>query len=250
MNPGRKMNDAVYAARAALFEELQWPTSRADVRRLRRQQYRKLRQWEFSLQTLFVIKRICDVSLSGLGLLLLSPVFLAVMAAIMIEDGWPVFYAQQRVGLNGRLFPFYKFRSMVRNADKMKDQLLANNESNDGVIFKMKRDPRVTRVGRIIRRFSLDELPQLLNVLKGDLTLVGPRPPVPREVALYTLAERKRLHVTPGLTCFWQIQGRSEIPFKEQVRLDLQYIHSQSLRQDFTILLKTIPAVLLGRGAY
>ena len=170
--------------------------------------------------------------------------------AIVLEDGWPVFFAQQRVGLNGALFPFYKFRSMLRNADKLKDQLLQQNESGDGVIFKMKHDPRITRTGRFIRRFSLDELPQLLNVLRGDLTIVGPRPPVPREVALYTLEDRKRLHVKPGLTCFWQIQGRSEIPFKEQVRLDLQYIHSQSLRQDLLIMVKTIPAVLFGRGAY
>ncbi len=244
------INDTIYQARAALFAELRWPVSRADARRLRRRQYLKLRLWEFNLLALFLVKRVIDVAASALGLLVLAPVFLAVAAAILVEDGWPVFYAQQRVGLNGRLFPFYKFRSMLRNADQMKDQLLKQNESGDGVIFKMKRDPRVTRVGRFIRRFSLDEMPQLLNVLTGDLTLVGPRPPVPREVALYTLAERKRLHVKPGLTCFWQIQGRSEIPFHEQVRLDLLYIHSQSLRQDFIILIKTIPAVLLGRGAY
>jgi lipopolysaccharide/colanic/teichoic acid biosynthesis glycosyltransferase len=118
------------------------------------------------------------------------------------------------------------------------------------VIFKMKHDPRITRVGRFIRRFSIDEMPQFVNVLLGDLALVGPRPPVPREVAEYTLEERKRLHAKPGLTCLWQIQGRSEIPFKEQVRLDLQYIHSQSLWKDIVIMLKTVPAVLLGRGAY
>mgnify|MGYP003587831230 CR=1 FL=1 len=250
MNSSPDSRDAIFRARAALFDEMQWPTSQADVRRLKRRQFLRLRLWEINLRTLFAIKRAMDIVCGSLGLLAFSPVYLAVIGAIMMEDGWPVFYAQQRVGLNGRLFPFYKFRSMVRNADKMKDQLIAQNESGDGVIFKMKRDPRVTRVGRFIRRFSLDELPQLLNVVQGDLTLVGPRPPVPREVALYTLEERKRLHVKPGLTCFWQIQGRSEIPFKEQVRLDLQYIRSQSLRQDFMILLKTVPAVLLGKGAY
>jgi lipopolysaccharide/colanic/teichoic acid biosynthesis glycosyltransferase len=184
------------------------------------------------------------------GLILLAPLFFAVALAIVIEDGWPVLFAQTRVGQNGRQFKFYKFRSMVRNAEKLKDQLVQQNESGDGVIFKMKRDPRITRVGRFIRRFSIDEMPQFLNVLIGDLALVGPRPPVPREVAEYTLEDRKRLHAKPGLTCLWQIQGRSEIPFKEQVRLDLQYIQSQSLRKDIVIMLKTVPAVLLGRGAY
>lgn len=244
------MNDMIYQARAALFEQMNWPLSSADMRRLRRRQRLKLIFWEVNLRTLFFIKRLLDILLGTLAILLLSPVFLLVSMAILLEDGRPIFYAQQRVGLNGRLFPFYKFRSMVRNADQIKDQLLADNESADGVIFKMKKDPRVTRVGRFIRRFSIDEMPQLLNVITGDLTIVGPRPPLPREVALYTLEERKRLHVKPGLTCFWQIQGRSEIPFKEQVRLDLQYIHSQSLRQDFLIMLKTVPAVLLGKGAY
>ena len=250
MNGISGRQDSIYRARAELFADLNLPVSRADVRRLRRRHYVKLRIWELNLRTWFAVKRAIDVVAGSLALLAFSPVYFAVSLAIVIEDGWPVFYAQQRVGLNGRLFPFYKFRSMIRNADKIKDQLMAQNESGDGVIFKMKRDPRITRVGRFIRRFSLDELPQLLNVVRGDLTLVGPRPPVPREVALYTLEERKRLHVKPGLTCFWQIQGRSEIPFKEQVRLDLQYIHSQGLRQDIVILLKTIPAVLLGKGAY
>jgi lipopolysaccharide/colanic/teichoic acid biosynthesis glycosyltransferase len=135
-------------------------------------------------------------------------------------------------------------------ADKMKDVLLSQNESKDGVIFKMKKDPRVTRTGRFIRRFSIDELPQLLNVVKGDMSLVGPRPPVPREVALYTLEERKRLHVIPGITCIWQVSGRSDIPFKQQVQLDLEYIQSQNVFYDILLLLKTVPAVLLGKGAY
>jgi lipopolysaccharide/colanic/teichoic acid biosynthesis glycosyltransferase len=132
----------------------------------------------------------------------------------------------------------------------MKDQLLEQNESKGGVIFKMKNDPRVTPIGRFIRRFSIDELPQLINVLKGDMSLVGPRPPLPREVMEYTLEDRKRLHVKPGITCLWQIKGRSEIPFQEQVQLDLEYIRSQGLKNDLIILLKTIPAVLSGRGAY
>lgn len=143
----------------------------------------------------------------------------------------------------------YKFRSMLVGADKMKDNLLENNESG-GVIFKMKRDPRITRVGRIIRKLSIDELPQLYNVLKGDMSLVGPRPPVPREVAEYQLSDRRRLEIIPGLTCLWQVSGRSDINFEGQVTLDVQYLESQSLKGDIMLLLKTIPAVLSGRGAY
>ncbi len=244
------MNEAIYQARMELFKTMNLPVSQASVSRLRRQQALKLAAWEFSLGSLFVGKRMIDVVGATAGLILLSPLLLGVGLAIVVEDGWPIFFAQTRVGQYGRLFKFYKFRSMVRNADKLKDALVAQNESGDGVIFKMKLDPRITRVGRFIRRFSIDEMPQFLNVLLGDLALVGPRPPVPREVAQYTLEERKRLHAKPGITCLWQIQGRSEIPFKEQVRLDMQYIHSQSVWKDILILLKTVPAVLLGRGAY
>lgn len=244
------MNDAIYQVRMEFFKTLNLPVSQIDVRRLRRRQFFKLIVWEFSLKNLFRVKRLMDILGATGGILLLSPLLLVVSLAIVLEDGWPVFFAQTRVGQYGKLFKFYKFRSMVRNADKLKDTLIAQNESGDGVIFKMKQDPRITRVGRFIRRFSIDEMPQFLNVLLGDLSLVGPRPPVPREVAEYTLEERKRLHVTPGLTCLWQIKGRSEIPFKEQVRLDLEYIQSQSVWQDILIMLKTVPAVLLGRGAY
>lgn len=136
------------------------------------------------------------------------------------------------------------------NADKMKDQLSEENESKDGVIFKMKNDPRITKVGKVIRKFSIDELPQLFNVLIGDMSLVGPRPPVPKEVAEYTLEDRKRLHIKPGITCIWQISGRSDIPFKQQVELDMKYISSQSLWTDMKILILTIPAVITGKGAY
>jgi lipopolysaccharide/colanic/teichoic acid biosynthesis glycosyltransferase len=168
----------------------------------------------------------------------------------VVENPGPVFYSQTRVGHNGREFPFFKFRSMVVGADKMKDQLLEQNESGAGVIFKMKKDPRITRVGSFIRRFSIDELPQLLNVLKGDMSLVGPRPPIPREVAEYTLEDRKRLHIKPGITCIWQVSGRSDIPFDQQVELDKQYILSKSLFTDIKILVLTVPAVLTGKGAY
>ena len=224
--------------------------SKGDVRRFQRRQRIKLLLWEFSLSSLYLLKRVMDFSAALVGLILLSPLFLLLALLIVIEDGWPVFYTQKRVGQDGRIFPFYKFRSMVRNADKIKEKLQQQNESKDGVIFKMKHDPRITRIGRFIRRYSLDELPQLFNVLIGDMSLVGPRPPIPSEVAQYTLEDRKRLDVKPGLTCIWQISGRSDIPFHEQVRLDVRYIRNQGFWSDLLILLKTIPAVLLGKGAY
>lgn len=244
------MNEEIFRARKTLFKELHLPVSRADLRRLKTRHRLKITVWELSLRGLFLVKRSMDILGVLAGLLLLSPLLIVVAAAIVIEDGRPFLFAQKRVGLNGRVFSFYKFRSMYKDAEARKQELIKNNESKDGVIFKLRHDPRVTRVGRIIRRFSIDELPQLFNVLKGDLALVGPRPPLPAEVAEYTLEDRKRLHVKPGLTCFWQIQGRSEIPFKEQVRLDLQYIQSQSIATDIWIILKTIPAVLTGKGAY
>ncbi len=237
-------------ARRELLESLNVPMSKADVAQLKKQQQHRIASWERSMKTLLFIKRVLDVLLSGTAILVASPIFIIVGICIYLENPGPVFYTQMRVGLNGRTFPFYKFRSMVMNADKLKDELLDQNESGDGVIFKMKNDPRVTRIGRFIRRFSIDEMPQFLNVFIGDLSIVGPRPPVPREVAEYTLEDRKRLHVKPGLTCFWQIQGRSEIPFDEQVRLDLQYIRSSGPLSDLVIMFKTVPAVLFGKGAY
>ena len=244
------MQESVFQVRAEMLKSLALPASASGFRALQRRQRMKIAAWEINLRSLFVAKRVMDLGLALAGLVVLLPLFVVVGLAIVIEDGWPIFYTQDRVGLNGRVFRFYKFRSMRNGADRMLGQLAARNESQDGVIFKMKRDPRVTRVGRFIRRFSIDEMPQIFSVLTGDLAVVGPRPPLPREVAEYTLEERKRLHAKPGLTCFWQIQGRSEIPFKEQVRLDLQYIHGQGLWQDLVIIVKTVPAVLLGRGAY
>jgi lipopolysaccharide/colanic/teichoic acid biosynthesis glycosyltransferase len=244
------MNESVYQARRELFKTLDLPVSKADIKRLRWRQRSRLLVWEWALSSLLVIKRLIDVVCSLMAIILFMPFFILVSVCIVIEDGWPVLYVQQRVGINGRIFNFYKFRSMRRGADRLKEQLIAQNESSDGVIFKMKNDPRVTRTGRILRRFSIDETPQFFNVLVGDLSLVGPRPPLPSEVAQYTLEERKRLHVKPGLTCLWQIGGRSDIPFAQQVRLDMEYIHSRGIWQDICIMLKTIPAVLFGRGAY
>lgn len=205
--------------------------------------------WTGVVEICRALKRLMDIAGSGIGLILLSPVFGVTALLIKLEDGGPILYGQDRVGKWGRVFKMYKFRSMVIGADKMKDDLLESNESG-GVTFKMKRDPRITRVGRVIRKFSIDELPQLYNVLKGDMSLVGPRPPVPREVAEYQLSDRQRLEIIPGLTCLWQVSGRSDINFEGQVRLDVQYIESQSLKGDIILLLKTIPAVFSGRGAY
>ena len=195
-------------------------------------------------------KRMVDIAASLCGLLFLSPLFVAVAIAIKLTDRGPVLFWQTRVGQWGREFRFPKFRSMVVNAEKLREKLLGMNDHATGVTFKMKRDPRITWIGRIIRKLSIDELPQLICVLNGQMSLVGPRPPLPKEVASYTLSDRRRLDAKPGLTCIWQVSGRSDIPFDRQVVLDVQYIESQSFWLDIQLLLKTIPAVLLGRGAY
>jgi lipopolysaccharide/colanic/teichoic acid biosynthesis glycosyltransferase len=244
------MKESVYLARRDLFDTMKIPVSKADVAVLKWKQRLRLLVWESGLRSLFVIKRLFDVVISLAALILLSPLFLLLAVCILIDDGFPVLFMQKRVGLYGREFRLFKFRTMCRNAEEMKADLADLNQAADGVLFKMKNDPRVTRVGRVLRRFSLDETPQFINVLTGDLALVGPRPPLPEEVANYTLHDRKRLHVKPGLTCLWQIQGRSDVPFDQLVHLDMQYIRSQSLWKDFIIIIKTIPAVLFGRGAY
>jgi lipopolysaccharide/colanic/teichoic acid biosynthesis glycosyltransferase len=195
-------------------------------------------------------KRLIDVAGATLFMIVLAPLFLLVAALIKLESGGPVLFPQIRIGKWGRPFTMYKFRSMCAGAEHRKKELLGQNEMHGGVIFKMKCDPRVTRIGKIIRRGSLDELPQLWNVLKGDMSLVGPRPPLPAEVSRYLLGERRRLDVKPGITCIWQVSGRSQLPFQRQVELDLAYIESQTMLGDFKLLLKTLPAVLLGRGAY
>ncbi len=209
----------------------------------------KKNAWIVVLESSRALKRLIDILGSAFGLLALAPVFGITALLIKLEDGGPIFFSQQRVGKWGKRFKMYKFRSMVVNADKIQADLLDRNEAG-GVIFKMKKDPRITRVGRVIRKLSIDELPQLFNVLKGDMSLVGPRPSLPKEVAEYTLSDRRRLEVIPGLTCLWQVSGRSDINFEGQVRLDVQYLESQTFWGDIVLLLKTIPAVLLGKGAY
>jgi lipopolysaccharide/colanic/teichoic acid biosynthesis glycosyltransferase len=167
---------------------------------------------------------------------------------IKLTSQGPILFKQRRCGLNGRHFVMYKFRSMVDNAEQMRVEMEALNEM-DGPVFKSSRDPRVTFIGKIIRRFSIDELPQLFNVLRGDMSLVGPRPPIPQEVARYERWQRRRLSMKPGMTCLWQISGRNEVSFDDWMKLDLVYIDNWSLLLDLKILLKTVPVVLLGRGA-
>jgi lipopolysaccharide/colanic/teichoic acid biosynthesis glycosyltransferase len=195
-------------------------------------------------------KRTMDVVLSATVLLVFGPLFLLLAALIKLEDGGPVFFRQTRVGRHGRKFRMFKFRSMCLDAEQRLRDLLAHNQHSTGITFKLKDDPRITRMGRFLRKFSLDELPQFYNVLRGEMSLVGPRPPVPSEVAKYTLADRRRLAVKPGITCIWQISGRAEIDFPGQVRLDVNYIERQCLTEDVRILFKTVPAVLSGTGAY
>ena len=194
------------------------------------------------------IKRTFDIFASGMALLCLSPLLIVVALLVRLTSHGPVLFKQDRVGLHGRTFHMLKFRSMIQNAEELKAKLMAQNEQQ-GPVFKIARDPRITAVGRFIRKYSIDELPQLLNVLRGEMSIVGPRPPIPSEVAKYEAWQRRRLSVRPGLTCVWQVSGRNEISFEEWMYLDMQYIDHWSLAQDFQLILKTVPIVLTGRGA-
>jgi exopolysaccharide biosynthesis polyprenyl glycosylphosphotransferase len=195
------------------------------------------------------VKRLFDVVSAAAGLLALTPLLATVALAIKAGSRGPVFFRQQRVGLHGRPFGMLKFRSMVVDAEAQRAALEAHNEHREGPVFKMTHDPRITRVGRFIRKYSIDELPQLWNVLRGEMSLVGPRPPIASEVAKYDAWQRRRLSVVPGLTGLWQVSGRNHISFDQWMRLDLQYIDNWSLRLDLALLGRTIPVVLTGRGA-
>ena len=198
-----------------------------------------------------VVKRITDIACSSLALVVLSPLLLFCALAVKISDHkGPIIFKQTRVGRNGKLFTMYKFRSMYVDAEERKKELMAQNETG-GKTFKMKNDPRIYPFGRILRKFSLDELPQLVNIIKGDMSIVGPRPPIPSEVAEYEPWHRMRLSVTPGLTCIWQVSGRSNISFEGQMRLDNDYIRRDGkLGDDFKLILKTFKVVFKGEGAY
>jgi exopolysaccharide biosynthesis polyprenyl glycosylphosphotransferase len=200
------------------------------------------REWQL------FIKRAIDIALSGLGIILLSPLFLIVTVLIKLTSSGPVLFTQKRVGLNGRKFVLYKFRTMYKGADKELSNLRALNEM-EGPVFKIKKDPRITPFGKILRKFSIDELPQLFNVFVGHMSLIGPRPPIPEEVHQYETWQRRRLSMRPGITCLWQVNGRNKIDFEEWMKLDLEYLDNWTLLLDFKILVKTIPIVLFGIGA-
>lgn len=206
--------------------------------------------WTLALFAGRAARRLLDILVSGTALLILLPFLLILIALIKLESPGPAIFSQTRIGLWGKYFIMYKFRSMDTDAEAKKKELMDTNEMEGGVLFKMKDDPRITKIGKFIRKFSIDELPQFWNVLIGDMSLVGPRPPVPSEVDQYSITDRRRLEIKPGITCIWQVSGRSEIAFHEQVELDVDYIESHSIFQDIRILFKTIPAVLLGKGSY
>lgn len=195
-------------------------------------------------------KRSFDILISSVALIAIAPLWLLISLCIKWEDGGPILFTQTRVGKFGSTFRMYKFRSMRIDAEKQLAALLNRNEHDQGVTFKLKDDPRITRIGLWLRKFSFDELPQFYNVLRGDMSLVGPRPPIPREVEAYSLADRRRLLAKPGITCLWQISGRAEIDFRGQVELDVRYIENRGFFGDIWILCKTVPAVLSGSGAY
>jgi exopolysaccharide biosynthesis polyprenyl glycosylphosphotransferase len=202
----------------------------------------------FHNSRMLAIKRVIDVVGTSIGLTILLPVIIGIAIAIKLTSKGPVFFRQTRVGLNGRLFSILKFRSMVPDAEQRKKELEALNEVS-GPVFKIKKDPRITKVGGWLRKYSLDELPQLINVLKGDMSLVGPRPPIPSEVRQYDWWQRRRLSVRPGLTCIWQVSGRNAVDFDRWMELDLQYIDGWSLGMDIKIMAKTVTEVLRGGGA-
>lgn len=212
--------------------------------------WRKKFSWWFIIGGAKFIKRLLDIVIALSLLTLTGPLLLLIALIIKISDGGPIFYISTRVGQWGKEFSFPKFRTMSDQADLQKEELRKMGDFPGSIRFKMKEDPRVTAVGKFLRKYTLDEFPQLWCVLKGDMSLVGPRPPLPEEVAQYTLEERGRLDVPPGLTCIWQVAGRSSIPFDRQVQMDREYIESQSFLLDLQLLLKTIPAIFFGRGAY
>ncbi|HEX6790959.1 MAG TPA: sugar transferase [Candidatus Krumholzibacteria bacterium] len=194
-------------------------------------------------------KRVFDLAIGLLVFGLVTPILPLIALMIKLDSPGPVFYRQERVGRGGRPFRFYKFRSMYRESDRRLDELQSRNEQ-DGPIFKIKADPRITPVGQFLRRSSMDEIPQIINVLRGEMSIVGPRPPLPVEVARYQPWHRRRLDVKPGITCLWQIAGRSHIGFDEWMRLDMEYLRTRGLRTDVMIFARTLPAVMARRGAY
>ncbi len=223
--------------------------SRPIINRFKARRVVALWWWRTNRRSIF--KRLIDISAVAAGMVVAAPILIVVAIFIKAHDRGPVLFWQRRVGKDGKEFNFPKFRSMIVDAERARLAIeKANLHGDDAITFKLKRDPRVTPIGRIIRRTSVDELPQLWCVLKGDMSLVGPRPALVSEVARYSQKDRERLSVTPGLTCIWQVSGRSDVAFPEQVEMDLEYIRGHSLWSDIKLLLATLPAIIGGRGAY
>lgn len=240
----RHIEDAKAARMLELFAQRRFHTARAN------QRLRLTLLWHvIRVKIVGQLKRALDITVAGIALLFAMPIMALTALAIKVDSPGPIFFRQMRVGKWGEVFPCYKFRSMYIDAEQRKLDLMTQNEA-DGPVFKMKNDPRITKVGRIIRKLSIDELPQLLNVLKGEMSLVGPRPALPKEVAQYTYDQLQRLNAVPGITGLQQVSGRSDVDFKRWVELDIQYIAEQSLWKDIEILLRTIPAVVFSKGAY
>ena len=242
----------VHTASAVLLDDLNQLHPSLDRKILSRRvcYLAKMVSWHLAVAGSVFFKRFMDIVLSLLSLVALSPVFLLATLAVKLSDGGPILFWQMRVGQGSKLFRLPKFRSMVVDAEGLKAALAASNHHKSGATFKMRCDPRMTKVGAFLRKSSIDELPQLWCVLKGELSMVGPRPAVPGEVAVYTVLDRRRLEVKPGLTCIWQVSGRGDLPFEKQVALDLKYIDTHNLWLDLVLLARTIPAVLSGRGSY
>lgn len=242
--PSETRTDDKATRMLAIFNERRFESSRANQRlRVR------MLVWVIRKKLVRSLKRILDVTVASIALLGTAPIMALTALLIKLDSPGPVLFRQVRVGKDGEQFYCLKFRSMYIDAERRKAELIARNEA-DGPVFKMKNDPRITRVGRVIRKLSIDELPQLFNVLKGEMSLVGPRPAIPTEVARYTFEQLGRLHAIPGITGLQQVSGRSNLDFKRWVELDLEYIAEQSIWKDIEILIKTIPAVIFSRGAY
>lgn len=242
-----KLHSEYVLDRAHLYQRL----SQTHVRNWRKTRFRSERTIHVARESTYrVAKRAFDLSFASALLLISSPFLLMIAIAIKLTDRGSVLFWQKRVGLWGQVFEFPKFRSMIVDADKVVDTLAAHNHHGDSITFKIKRDPRVTSIGRLIRRFSLDEFPQLWCVLRGQMSLVGPRPALPREVQWYTQEQRRRLGVRPGLTCIWQVSGRADVPFARQVEMDVEYVESHNFWLDLRLVASTVPAVISGRGAY
>jgi exopolysaccharide biosynthesis polyprenyl glycosylphosphotransferase len=242
--PSETKVDDKAARMLAIFNERRFESSRTN-QRLRA----RMLIWVIRTKLVRSLKRALDVTVSSAAIIGTSPIMGATALLIKLDSPGPILFRQVRVGKDGEHFFCYKFRSMYIDAERRKAELMVKNEA-DGPVFKMKNDPRITRIGRVIRKLSIDELPQLFNVLKGEMSLVGPRPAIPAEVAKYTFEQLGRLHAIPGITGLQQVSGRSNLDFKRWVELDLEYISEQSIWKDIEILIKTIPAVLFSKGAY